>query len=174
MRLWTEENLPPLKNGDLLPKCSSLGQQSDIVRYEALLSEGGVYVDTDMECARNIEPLVQDADFFALCRDPRIQSGERYSNALFGTRMGHPILSEVVTQLRKNFRPAPWTAIGPIYFSSILKDHIEEFLSLPCATSFDFNKGRRHGPARITARTYLVNHHSSKWFPPSAAPLRKN
>jgi inositol phosphorylceramide mannosyltransferase catalytic subunit len=39
--------------------------QSDIARYEILLQVGGVYIDTDFECLRNVEPLIDGIECFA-------------------------------------------------------------------------------------------------------------
>lgn len=172
MKLWTEKNLAVFKNRDLLAKCSCLGQQSDIVRYESLLYEGGVYLDTDMECVRNIEPLIQDATFLALRRDPRIASGETHSTAMFGATMWNPITADAVNSLRERFQPDQWTSVGPPHLSAILKRHPGEFLDLPSAVSLDINDGNRPAPKTTPDGVYVVNHHSSKWFAPSMDRLR--
>jgi hypothetical protein len=171
MKLWTEGNLPPLSNGDLLPSCSCLGQQSDLVRYEVLLREGGVYVDTDMECVRNIETLIQYGEFFALRRDPRFRTREAFSNAMFGATKGNPIMAEVVGNLRQSFRPG-WTDIGPPFFSSILNRNHGKFIDLPFGISLDFTDKKRSAPTRNQSWVRVINHHSSMWFKPSMAPLK--
>jgi mannosyltransferase OCH1-like enzyme len=167
MKLWTEENIPPLSNGDLLQKCSCLGQRSDIVRYEILLREGGVYIDTDMECLRSIEPLIRGGKFFALRRDPRIENRETHSTAIFGAAQQHPIMADMVKGLRQKLRPESWTSIGPPFLSAVLGNHKTEFIDLPDWISFDLNDGRRSLDTRPPRRAYITNHHSSKWFPPS-------
>src|ERR671939_669644 len=62
--LWTEENRPTLINEEQFQRADSYAQQSDILRYEIVYRHGGVYVDTDFECLRNIEPLMEGADAF--------------------------------------------------------------------------------------------------------------
>lgn len=172
MKLWTEENLPALVNGDLLPACSCLGQQSDIVRYEVLLKEGGVYLDTDMECVRNIEPLIRYGEFFALRRDPRLEKRETYSSAIFGMTKGNSIMAEVVKNLRQSFLPESWTSIGPPLLSSILNENRGKFIDLPHEISLDLNDGKRSSPTKPSKWLRIINHHSSKWFAPSMARLK--
>jgi mannosyltransferase OCH1-like enzyme len=171
MKLWTEENLPPLSNGDLLQKCSCLGQRSDIVRYEILLREGGVYLDTDMECLRNIEPLIRGGKFFALRRDPRIENRETHSTAMFASTPSHPIMADMVRVVRQKLRPESWTSIGPPLLSAILASRPKEFINLPDWISFDLNDGRRSLVTLPPKRAYVTNHHSSKWFAPSMARI---
>jgi hypothetical protein len=178
LKTWGEKNLPKLVNLNLFSKCSCLGQQADLVRYEVLLQEGGVYVDADVECVRNIEPLIEGCLFFALRRDPRVMDlrVESHSNAFFGSIFGHPIMRDLVQNLRRAFRPQPWTAIGPPYFSSILGGHPGKFLDLPSRIVLDLNKGERPKPGRraVPGNVYAVNYHSSKWIPSSMESLRKN
>ena len=46
-------------------------ERSDIIRLEVLFRFGGVYVDTDVECLRPIDPLLREgADFFAAYMRP--------------------------------------------------------------------------------------------------------
>jgi hypothetical protein len=174
MKTWTEANLPPLKNGSLLPKCNCLAQQSDLVRYEVLEREGGIYVDTDLECKKNIEALIEDLDFFAAYKNP-----SRISNALIGGVPGHPIFVDLVGRFQENFVSLYGSSMGPPYFATILQKHpqaklfgdrvfqaisMEEYQKLP--TKPIVLKDCPPG-------SYVINHHSGQWFAPSYAPLQK-
>lgn len=57
------EQLAPLYNREILSKAKNVAQLSDILRYEILTAVGGVYLDTDFECLKNIEPLLENAQF---------------------------------------------------------------------------------------------------------------
>jgi mannosyltransferase OCH1-like enzyme len=57
--------------------------KADIARYEVIYTHGGVYLDTDFKCLRNIEPLLEGADFFSAWEDD-----ERVANSLFGAMPG--------------------------------------------------------------------------------------
>ena len=65
LRLWTDENLPDgLVNRDIYEQTTIPAQRADILRHEVLYQFGGVYLDTDFECLRNIEPLLSGATYF--------------------------------------------------------------------------------------------------------------
>lgn len=43
--------------------CKNYSEKSDYLRFCILLEHGGMYVDTDFECYKNIAPLLKNADF---------------------------------------------------------------------------------------------------------------
>ena len=65
MRQWGDDNLPPLRNQVLFDEVESFSAKSDVLRYELLWLYGGVYIDTDFECLRSIEPLLEKVQVFA-------------------------------------------------------------------------------------------------------------
>src|SRR5207247_2358642 len=60
-------------------------QRADVLRYEVVYEHGGVYLDTDVECLGNIEPLLVDCDAF-IGEEP----SDLYGNGVFGARRAHP------------------------------------------------------------------------------------
>ncbi|MEJ5189648.1 glycosyltransferase [Treponema sp. J25] len=65
--LWDEEKIKKLglKNKIAYNLSPSYGIKSDIARYEILYRFGGIYVDTDFECLKNFEPIIEGCGFFA-------------------------------------------------------------------------------------------------------------
>src|SRR6266516_4079263 len=57
-RLWTDANRPTFLNEPQFLAADNFAEMADIARYELLYRFGGVYVDTDTECLRSIEPLL--------------------------------------------------------------------------------------------------------------------
>ncbi|MFN9131079.1 MAG: glycosyltransferase family 32 protein, partial [Phycisphaerales bacterium] len=61
MRLWTDENLPPILNRNAWAACGIVGgtpgcvMRSDILRLELLARLGGVYLDTDVKPIRPLD-----------------------------------------------------------------------------------------------------------------------
>ncbi|UWZ35604.1 FkbM family methyltransferase [Dactylosporangium roseum] len=94
LRLWREEDVPPLVNQAAFDAATTMAQKADIFRYELLLAHGGVYVDTDFECFRDIEPLLGGVDAFCARED-----GFRASIGLLGCEPGHPFFAAVVAAL---------------------------------------------------------------------------
>jgi mannosyltransferase OCH1-like enzyme len=175
LKTWTEDNVPPLTNGDLLPKCYCLAQQSDLVRYEILKLYGGVYIDTDLECLKPINELIKDLDFFGAWK-----RSDRMSNALFGGVPGHPIFIDLVSKFRENFSNEQLSAMGPSYFRMIVESHPGQKIfgehTFQALLQREYvARGRAEGfPVKVKdprPESYVVNHHSSQWFPPSNARL---
>jgi inositol phosphorylceramide mannosyltransferase catalytic subunit len=173
MRLWTEADIadPPLQNADLLPRCACLAQQSDLVRYEIMLREGGVYVDTDLECLKNIEPLIDDECglFVTHVRDCK----DRFSNAIFGCVPGHGALAEVVRRLPEHFATEPWFAIGPPYFTDIVSRYEKKVLRRRVFQPLTYTEygDHRRTVSNVPKGTYAVNHHASAWYKPTTEAL---
>lgn len=172
MKLWTEKEAAGLSNADLLPRCSSLAQRADIVRYEALFREGGVYLDTDMECLKNIEPLLEDLDFFGCWQKPEI-----VSNAVFGGIPGHAIFADLVQRSRTEFRREPWNAMGPPLFTRILASRpwvqIFDRRTFIPYTRAEYEKFPKW-PMEISnppPESYAINHRSSVWHADSTVRL---
>ncbi len=65
MRLWTDADLPALGLDGFAGRTRTLSELLNLMRYEILARHGGVYVDTDFECLRSIEPLLRGVDAFA-------------------------------------------------------------------------------------------------------------
>jgi len=129
MCLWTEAELPPLVNQRLYDAASDIcpgfeGQfRSDLARFEILHRYGGVYIDTDFECLKPIDALLEDVDAFCAWE---IQD-EVANNAIMGCVPGHPLLFDLVAGLPDRVsrlagsRPAKMT--GPHYLTSVLRRH---------------------------------------------------
>lgn len=174
MKLWTEAEIEGFYNFHLLEKCSSLAQQADIVRYEALFREGGVYVDTDMECVRNIELLIEDATFFGVWQKSGI-----VSNAIFGGIPGHGALLDLFEKSSTEFKSDPWNAMGPPFFTKVALacDSAKIF---PRETFIPYTRAQYEAfpdhPMKglvPPSGSYAINHRSSIWHADSTRAIGK-
>lgn len=120
MRLWTEENLPKnLRRTEVYERLRVPAERADILRLEVLWREGGVYLDTDFECLRSIEPLIEGLDFFAAYLKPG-----RTNNAVIGAVAGHAILDRALDELKpREVYGYDKAAAGPFFFDTLLKDY---------------------------------------------------
>src|SRR4051812_34010104 len=85
IRLWTEETLPRgCRRQEVYERLRHPAERSDILRIEVLERFGGVYVDTDFECLRPLDPLLGGVDFFLGDLKPG-----RTNNAIIGAMAGH-------------------------------------------------------------------------------------
>src|SRR4030095_7346378 len=93
--VWTAAIVPALVTEAQFRAADNFAEMSDIARYEILCRYGGVYVDTDTECLRSIEPLLAGVSAFA------IEAGgfHTINTHPLGAIPDHPWLKEVVARL---------------------------------------------------------------------------
>lgn len=85
--LWTgADGLGDFPNLDLLPLCKNYAQMSDVLRYEILWQEGGIYLDTDFECKKNIAGLLT-GEFVGAGEKP-----DMLSAGFIAARPRHPLI----------------------------------------------------------------------------------
>ncbi len=124
-RLWTSENLPKMVNRDLFDAANGWAAKTDILRYELMLTFGGVYVDVDMEPRKNIEALIAGLDAFAPRfreeTSPIFNPDFALEIAILGSIPGYPLFERIVSQLGLWHHLHPLAGIlyatGPHYFS---------------------------------------------------------
>jgi len=81
---------------------NNFGEKSDLLRYEILLKEGGVYTDHDSNCLHPFDDFHKSYDFYGCLEQPHIAIdgfSVTVGNGLFGARDGHPILEETLDQV---------------------------------------------------------------------------
>jgi len=96
VRLWTEEDLPadPIRP-EVLERLRAPVERADILRLEILYRHGGLYVDTDLECLRPIDRLLEGERFVGVCVKPG-----RMTNTLIASVPAHPLLEEALRELQ--------------------------------------------------------------------------
>ncbi|HEX6712895.1 MAG TPA: glycosyltransferase [Thermoleophilaceae bacterium] len=127
-RFWSEDNLPEeLRREEVRERLRTPAERADILRLEVLYQEGGVYVDTDFECLRPIDDLIEGADFFVADLKPG-----RPNNALIGSAPGHEILDRGIREaVFREFIGYDKNGTGPLAFNRILKDYRDKILVFP-------------------------------------------
>ena len=123
--------------------------------FEILYKYGGVYTDTDFECLRSIEPLLEGVDIFCSYSHP-----DRLNNAIMGSVPGHPLLLEGIRAMRprETFGPIDKSATGPFFVTEL-------FLGRPEITLFPPEHFYPRSPA--AAKTaYAIHHEAKGWKSP--------
>lgn len=96
-KIWTDKDVEawdfPTKK--LFQRVKNLGTKSDILRYEILYQQGGVYIDTDFVCAKSFNELCH-LDFFA---GTGHMSDPLFFNGLLGSVPGNIILKTAIENL---------------------------------------------------------------------------
>jgi len=126
--LWTEDRLPTdLRHTEALERIRHPAERADLLRFELLARHGGVYVDTDFECLRSIEPVIDGADFVtALLKPPAPRKPQRVNNAFMACIPRHPLVQRAVAEMR----PQEWygfdkSASGSLFFNRLVRDFPE-------------------------------------------------
>lgn len=122
-RFWTEDDLPAgLRRPEVYERLRMPAERSDILRLEVLWLEGGVYVDTDFECHRPLDPVIEGLDFFTAPLKP----DGWINNAFIGSTPRHPILDRALNEVRpRELYGYDKHATGPRFLDTLLRDYPE-------------------------------------------------
>ncbi len=80
--------------GDLFARCQNGAQKAGLIRLECLVRDGGVYVDSDVEPFRSLEPLLQLQAFAGWEDETTVP------DAVLGARQGHPAFRVMIEKAR--------------------------------------------------------------------------
>jgi mannosyltransferase OCH1-like enzyme len=150
--LWTDENLPPgLLRAEGYERLRHPVERSDILRLELVHRYGGVYVDTDVECLRPIDPLLAGVTFFV----ERLPSG-RLSHFVMGATPEHPVLRDAIVAMKpREFFGYDKHASGPDYVATFITNDID-------VTIFPTKTFDPRTPAEQRA-AYAIHHEAGTW-----------
>lgn len=122
----------PLRNQGLFDRAPELQPrdwkrwQSDVLRLELLWRLGGVYVDTDSDPLRPLDPLLKGVRAFTAYSPNPGPHGERLANnGTMGCVPGHPFFHALIEELsawanaHRGQRTA--RAVGPYFISHVLE-----------------------------------------------------
>lgn len=163
MRLWTQDNLPALSRPSALERARHAAERANILRYELLCQFGGVYVDTDMECLRCIEPLLGGVEAFAGYQRP----GE-VCNAILGAVPEHPAFLRAVEEAarRVGLDKSSVRATGPRFVTELLADFPEVRIFEP-TVFYPYDWTQEPVPASELPHAYAIHHWSRTGKEPS-------
>ena len=65
-KLWTDDNIPKLRNQKQYDEIKQWCGKGDILRYELLYDYGGIYLDSDTVCVNPLDDFLLENDSF-LC-----------------------------------------------------------------------------------------------------------
>jgi mannosyltransferase OCH1-like enzyme len=152
LRVWTESDLPgDLRRPEAAERLRAPAERADILRLELLWREGGVYVDTDFECRRSIEPLIEDAELFIT-----LAKAGRVNNALMGSVPGHAVIGEALAQVQPvEYFGHDKAATGTRFLDSLLLDRPGVAL-LDAALFYPETETQRRA-------AYAVHHKARSW-----------
>jgi mannosyltransferase OCH1-like enzyme len=175
MRVWTEDDLPPLRNRDLYDSVESYAQKSDVIRFELLWRYGGVYVDCDFECRRSIEQLLYGLDAFAAFEDDA-----QVSNAIIGAVAGHRFIDYLVRSLpasvKEHGAADPVVSTGPGYLTRCLAEFdpggTAPITLFPASHFYPYSWTQMYRRYERFDQAYAVHHWAGSWGKASEPRLK--
>ena len=123
---WSDSNIHEL---DINKKCISAMQnagtmyacKADIVRYIAVNSYGGFYIDTDVECYRPIDDIFNtELQFIGL----KPHGGNWITNAFFASEANSQILNNVISGIHER-QVSVKNPYGPTYLTRKLLQYLK-------------------------------------------------
>ena len=163
-RLWNLENL------DFEPRCSRLIEQcrypaqiADLLRMEILYQHGGVYLDTDFECLRPIDGILENVVEFSCSED-----GLNLQIAILGAQKGSRLFNTVIENFPERVGERPVNVeTGPAFFTGIvLRNGIDNnFTIFPSRFFYPFNYHTQNRDSVDLSRSYGVHHYADSWKP---------
>ena len=152
-RLWTEDNLPlnPLRP-EILERLRAPVERADILRLEILYSHGGVYLDTDLECLRPLDDVLEGQSFVGVTH-----KHGRITNTAIAAIPAHPLLDRAMHEIKP--LDAYWTGssdtlkdvAGPRLLQKLIPDFPDILLLEPYVS---FPPTPRSGRARLRSTTW--------------------
>lgn len=141
-------------------------QFADLIRLEAVLRWGGVYVDEDMQPMRSLESLLP-LSAFAAWEDSKV-----VPNAVFGAVPAHPAIRECLDAMLQLLPCPTWTS-GPGVTTRVLVGR-DDVTLLPPASFYpvhyrDPERARLMGAfdAKVNPWTFALHHYRGSWLPTS-------
>ncbi len=141
---WRDDNLPELQNKALFDAFEGVYHaQADILRYELLYNHGGIYVDADSICLRQLDEHFHTPRFWTVAE--REGNQDCIANGFLGAQRRDPILAAVIAELgkldvaaikaedREILHGAAWVLTGPLCLREVLKDFVGQFQVYPAS-----------------------------------------
>jgi hypothetical protein len=172
MEIWSECLLPKLHNEWAYQNTDVYAAKSNIARYEILLHYGGVYIDTDFECLKCIEPQLDGVQCFVAWERDDVAN-----NAIIGAVPGHPFIRDLVESLERNVRSLPdadpaVTQSGPYYLTEVLRRH-PEVMVFPASMFYPYQWNEPWRRNEKFPDSYAVHHWTLSYRSPEELMRRK-
>ncbi|MBQ1372356.1 MAG: glycosyl transferase [Oscillospiraceae bacterium] len=167
---WNEENYDIHKN-PFVEQAYQAGQWAfvaDYVRLEVLLNHGGVYLDTDVELRKPLDPLLEHDCFLGF------ESRDTVATGVIGCTPGHPLIRKLFANYEdRDFLKDGERGIttGPELLTTVLredglrptgkKQQIDGCVVFPCKTFYP--TGMDWVLGRYSDKTVSVHHYTDSW-----------
>lgn len=162
MKLWTDENMINLKNQKAYDNASQLAQKADIARYEILYQFGGVYIDCDFECVKNIEPLLKGINAFAASEDDyHISIG--IMGAIPESRFFKLLVDNIERWMDFKRAEAICVQTGPGFATALLRND-KDFKVFEKEKFYPYYFTEKYRKGEFFEGAYAIHHWAASWW----------
>lgn len=173
-RLWTDKdvNSIELTKRDIFNSAKNNGMKSDLLRYEILRQQGGIYVDTDFECLKPLDDLLYLKFFTGISYDAEMV----LYIGIIGSVPNHPIMDLCVKLVNQHYNGNDAMTImdltGPYYFTRCFLrgtiDDTDRVVAFPVSFFYPLPNNLRGiaDPYQfIRPCSYAIHHWGVSWLP---------
>jgi Glycosyltransferase sugar-binding region containing DXD motif len=120
LRLWRDRHVRKLVPPEAAARARHYSELSDLARFEVIRRFGGIYVDTDVECLRSIEPLLEGERAVLGYEKPG-----RVGTAVLAATALHPLFEDASEEARNmvGLGANSADATGPYFMTLLVRDH---------------------------------------------------
>jgi hypothetical protein len=173
--VWDEASLPPLRNQQWFDQLPTWSQKVDLASFEILHRHGGVYLDTDFECFRNIEPLLRGLDWFGASEDD-----VHTCHGIVGAVPGHPLIDRIVEGFSHSIASQPGAGAaqttGPHHITRIVDAWRAEGKPLTVfgpELFYPYHYTEKHRRHETFPDAYAAHHWAGSWLPENQPAKRR-
>ncbi|MCB1084656.1 MAG: hypothetical protein KDK60_00985, partial [Chlamydiia bacterium] len=151
-------------------------EKSDLLRYEILSQEGGLYVDHDVKCYKPFTPFHYQYDLYCgleVPHQPVFSSSISVCNNIIGVCPSHPILGKVIERVKSHWQEYSEAYPGSDKESVIYRVGYRTFMPFDeCIRNYGGKEGKRDivFPAAYFNKIeddfaiYAHHYYASTWF----------
>lgn len=143
---------------------------SNHVRLHALYTEGGIYLDTDMEALKSFEPLLRHECFMGFQQEE--EQIDWVNNAVMGAQPGHQFVQQCLESTGKLFAETGRFYRAPTVITMGLKElglreyglqEIEGVTIYPAEYFYPYPWFGKFSPDCIKENTYCIHYWEGSW-----------
>jgi inositol phosphorylceramide mannosyltransferase catalytic subunit len=171
VRFWDDASVAalPVVTTRMWNTANSVAERADLLRYWVLHEFGGVYADTDVQCLKSLDPLLEAKKVACFIGE---EKPGRLCNAVIGAEPGHAFIALLNERIERNWfqhdhilnrsanffvmrtlaefkGPGSVNVFPPRYFYPYVWDQKDRYAGADFATVFPL--------------AYLVHHWESSW-----------
>ncbi|MBR2212677.1 MAG: glycosyl transferase [Fibrobacter sp.] len=136
---------------------------ADAVRLYALYTEGGLYLDTDVEILRSFEPMLNQSYILGY-----ENGSDRIEAATMGCEAGFSPIKVALDFYKNQEFNYSENLVDQMVLPNILRESFKDFKDLKILPESAFSpKSFIDGKIRTTKDSYCIHHFSSSWRPES-------